>query len=131
MLSLVLRPKRRHLTPFPFKYATDIICSLPKLEPIDPYDIVFLDADKEGYIGYINTLLNSSQPGSPKRMLRPGALIIADNVLQSGRVVKESEAKSSSVTAAQVFNEFCLKEKRLQTVLLPLWDGLTVARLID
>ncbi|CEJ94248.1 hypothetical protein VHEMI09790 [[Torrubiella] hemipterigena] len=105
--------------------------TLPNLEPEHPYDIVFLDADKAGYVGYLNTLLGRSQPGSAKRMLRPGALIIADNVLQSGGVVKDGESKRPSVAAAQVFNEFCLQEKRLQTVLLPLWDGLTVARVVD
>ncbi|KFA47126.1 hypothetical protein S40293_08713 [Stachybotrys chartarum IBT 40293] len=114
--------------------------TLPQLSPAIPYDLVFIDADKEGYSGYLKQLLEASRPDSPSpRLLRPGALILADNVLRRGYVVSEasippearSEDKLRQVRAVRAFNDQCLAEPRLQTFLIPLWDGLSALRLID
>jgi predicted O-methyltransferase YrrM len=102
-----------------------------------PYDLVFIDADKEGYAGYLTQLLHRSQPGQTTRLLRPGALILVDNVLQSGDVAdRESDAarapdRLSRIEVVRAFNEKFLTEPRLQTFMLPLWDGLSVMKLID
>ncbi|PHH67734.1 hypothetical protein CDD80_567 [Ophiocordyceps camponoti-rufipedis] len=116
--------------------------SLPTLHPNHPYDIVFLDANKEGYITYLTTLLDKSPPSSTTgRFLRPGALIIADNVLRSGLVADDSlplegEGRSeenwrSHIKAIREFNDACLRNERLETVMLPLWDGVSLLRLKD
>ncbi|RCI08967.1 hypothetical protein L249_5051 [Ophiocordyceps polyrhachis-furcata BCC 54312] len=114
--------------------------TLPKLKPSEPYDIVFLDADKPGYIGYLDTLLGQSLPGSRWRLLRPGALIIADNVLRSGHVADDSlpfddsrsdESWRSHIDAIRAFNDRCVAEARLETFMLPLWDGVSLLRLRD
>ncbi|RDA93682.1 hypothetical protein CP533_4859 [Ophiocordyceps camponoti-saundersi (nom. inval.)] len=114
--------------------------TLPKLNPSEPYDIVFLDADKPGYIGYLETLLSKSLPNSSSRLLRPGALIIADNVLRSGHVADDSlpfdKSRSekdwrSHIEAIRAFNDRCMAEPRLETFMLPLWDGVSLLRLRD
>lgn len=92
--------------------------------------MVFIDADKTGYKGYLKQLLEGSKPGSSSRLLRPGALILADNVLQRGKTVDEAET-AEHVKAVRDFNDFAKSEERLQTVLVPLWDGLSVMRLVD
>lgn len=62
--------------------------------------------------------------------MRPGALIVADNVLQSGKAA-DSASSGGSIDAVREYNDYCMNEPRLQTVLLPLWDGLSVARIVD
>ncbi|KAJ3493930.1 hypothetical protein NLG97_g4412 [Lecanicillium saksenae] len=105
--------------------------SLPKLASMDPYDIVFLDADKAMNPEYIKYLLAASQPESVSgRLLRPGALIVADNALQSGDVV-DAGSKGAAIDGVRTYNDYCKGHARLQTVLLPLWDGLSVSRLIN
>lgn len=112
--------------------------SLPTLTPSAPYDIVFIDADKEGYPGYLTQLLAGSKPGSASRLLRPGALIIADNVLRRGFVADESSMDANQtekfkmqLKVVREFNDQCVAEPRLQTFLMPLWDGLSIMRLVD
>ncbi|PFH58219.1 hypothetical protein XA68_14018 [Ophiocordyceps unilateralis] len=115
--------------------------TLPVLQPTEPYDIVFLDADKDGYIRYLETLLSASPPdASSGRLLRPGALIIADNVLRSGHVADDSlpfdRSKSEEdwrkqIDAIRRFNDTCVAEKRLETFMVPLWDGVSLLRLRD
>ncbi|KAM5352456.1 hypothetical protein ACJ41O_005179 [Fusarium nematophilum] len=113
--------------------------TLPKLSPSEPYDLVFLDADKTGYPGYLKELLAASQPGSAKRLLRPGALIVSDNVLRRGLVADDKALgdeeltgdRLANVLAVREFNDLCLNNPRLETFVLPLWDGVNVTRLLD
>ncbi|POR39174.1 Putative caffeoyl-CoA O-methyltransferase 2, partial [Tolypocladium paradoxum] len=114
--------------------------TLPKLGVATPYDLVFLDADKTGYSNYLRILLARSRPGAAGRLLRPGALIVADNVLRRGQVadpaLTEPEFGSQQqwdahVEAVRRFNDECVAEARLETFLLPLWDGLSIMRLRD
>ncbi|CCT68514.1 related to caffeoyl-coa o-methyltransferase [Fusarium fujikuroi IMI 58289] len=113
--------------------------SLPKLNPTEPYDLVFIDADKTGYPGYLKQLLELSEPGSSSRILRPGALIVSDNVLRRGLVADDKalgddELKGDrlkNVSAVRQFNDLALQSPRLETFLLPLWDGVNVSRLLD
>lgn len=59
----------------------------------EPYDLIFIDADKTGYPGYLELILEFSKPGEGNRLLRKGGVIVADNVLMKGRfgVVFERE----------------------------------------
>ncbi|EKJ77195.1 hypothetical protein FPSE_02645 [Fusarium pseudograminearum CS3096] len=113
--------------------------TIPKLNPSEPYDLVFMDADKTGYPGYLKQLLELSKPGSTNRLLRPGALIVSDNVLRRGMVVVDNAVSDDglpadqldSILAVREFNEMALKSSRLETFLLPLWDGINLSRLVD
>lgn len=114
--------------------------SLPKLVSDTPYDAVFLDADKPGYAGYMEQLLGGSQPGAARRLLRPGALMVADNVLRWGHIPdpglttsywSSEELKRRELEGLRRFNDRCAAEPRLEVVMLPVWDGVTLMRLLD
>ncbi|WP_366556176.1 class I SAM-dependent methyltransferase [Aquibaculum sediminis] len=87
------------------------------------YDWLFLDADKTGYDGYYEQGLT---------LLRPGGLILVDNVLWNGAVLRPADqldAKQDVDTLAlQVFNKKLHGDERVEIALLPLGDGLTLAR---
>jgi caffeoyl-CoA O-methyltransferase len=82
-----------------------------------PFDLVFIDADKDGYVDYYEAAL-------PK--LADGGLIVADNVLWSGRVV-DTDADGST-RAIQRFNEHVRGDDRVETVMLTVRDGMTLIR---
>jgi caffeoyl-CoA O-methyltransferase len=87
--------------------------------PDDPViDVAFLDADKVNYLAYYELLL-------PR--MRPGGLLLADNVLQGGRVLDQTDT-SPSVVAIRAFNERLVADDRVEVSMLPLGDGLTIAR---
>jgi predicted O-methyltransferase YrrM len=86
------------------------------------YDLIFLDADKANYLNYFNLLI-------PK--LNPKGILIADNVLWSGKVLEEtSSIKDMDTLALKKFNEYVTNDHRVETLLLPLRDGLTICRKI-
>lgn len=95
--------------------AKDII---PTLE--GPFDLVFIDADKENYSQYFDLVID--------RMSK-GGLIVADNVLWSGKVTDvEALAKDEETAALDAFNKKVHLDPRVEHVLLPLRDGLMMAR---
>ena len=96
--------------------AIDII---PKLS--SDYDFVFLDADKTNYINYFELII-------PK--MNPGGVILSDNVLWSGKVIKEADVKDKDTQVLQKFNKLLATDTRVESVLLPLRDGLTISRVI-
>ena len=79
-------------------------------------DAAFLDADKTGYGDYLEESL---------RILRPGGLVLVDNAFAFGQVLDE-RPKDREVPAVQAFNERMAKESRLQSVIVPLGDGVWV-----
>jgi caffeoyl-CoA O-methyltransferase len=81
-----------------------------------PFDLVFLDADKENYINYWEAVL----PKVPQ-----GGLIVADNVLWSGRVV---DPRDELDIAVDRFNKHVYKDSRVECVMLSVRDGITLAR---
>lgn len=81
-----------------------------------PFDLVFIDADKTGYLDYYEAVL-------PK--LAPHGVVVVDNTLWSGRVLDRSEDSDNTV-ALRRFNEHVLADERTQCVLLPVGDGMTV-----
>jgi caffeoyl-CoA O-methyltransferase len=95
--------------------ALDTLRSLP---PDPVLDLVFIDADKTGYLAYWEELV-------PR--VRPDGVLLIDNVLQQGRVV-DPAADDASVTAIRQFNDRAVADERVELVLLPISDGLTVAR---
>ena len=87
--------------------------------PTEPrFDIAFIDADKEGYVDYWQELV-------PR--IRPGGLLLADNTLSHGRVV-DPDNTSASVQGIRDFNSLLVSDERVNQVLLPIGDGLTLAR---
>lgn len=82
------------------------------------YDFAFIDADKTGYLGYYERLM---------RLIRPGGLIVVDNTLWSGGVANPANRDPDTV-ALREFNDRLLADPRIDLSLLPLGDGLTLAR---
>jgi caffeoyl-CoA O-methyltransferase len=83
---------------------------------IPSFDLVFLDADKENYLNYFQACLP---------LVRPGGLIVADNVLWSGRVFKP---RADSDRAIVAFNDTVAKDARVECVMLPVRDGVSLIR---
>jgi predicted O-methyltransferase YrrM len=98
----------QHLGP-----AADII---PTLDT--KFDLIFIDADKPNYIVYFNQIIDK---------LSPGGVILSDNVLWSGKVVEELDSKDLSTKIVLEYNTLLKEDPRLETVLLPIRDGLTVS----
>lgn len=65
--------------------------SLDALNPAEPYDIIFIDADKSNYPAYLEKILARSQPGQANRILRTGGVIVADNVLRRAMVADSGD----------------------------------------
>jgi len=99
-----------------FANALDIIPTLNY-----DFDIVFMDADKENYLNYYNLLIDK---------LKSGSYIMADNVLWSGKVTKPSNPKDIETQVMQELNNLMTKDERIENVLIPLRDGLMIARVI-
>jgi predicted O-methyltransferase YrrM len=81
-------------------------------------DMLFIDANKEGYFGYYEQAL---------RLLRRGGLLLADNTLWSGSVVDQAD-QSPDTRAIRRFNEILRDDERIDVSLIPIGDGLTLAR---
>ena len=82
------------------------------------FDLAFIDADKTGYAAYVEELV---------RLLRPGGVILVDNVLWGGSVINP-EAEGESVEAIRAFNDLVAADERVDTVMLSISDGLTLLR---
>ena len=95
--------------------AADTLRGLP-LEP--QFDFAFIDADKKSYLVYFEEIL---------KRLRPGGLIAVDNVLWEGDVVRPEE-QGEDVVAIRRFNEAVRADRRVESVMLAIADGLTLAR---
>ena len=92
--------------------AVDVI---PQLN--DKFQLAFLDADKENYSNYFDLIINK---------MDIGGYIIADNVLWSGKVTEEN--KDEETMALHNYNKKVFSDKRVETVLLPVRDGLNISR---
>ncbi len=96
--------------------ALDII---PNLEI--KFDLVFIDADKENYINYFELIV-------PK--MNKGGIILSDNVLWSGKVLEPLQKNDISTKILLEYNLLLKNDPRVETVLLPIRDGLTVSRVL-
>ena len=84
------------------------------------FDFVFIDADKAGYLGYLELLLDST-------LLTPGAVIAVDNTLMQGQPYT-GVGVTSNGQAIATFNEAVAADPRVEQVMVPLRDGLTLIR---
>ena len=101
-----------------FSHQGDAKKIIPKLD--FNFDLVFIDADKSNYCHYFDLIL-------PK--LNSGGIIIADNVLWSGKVLhKNLPEKDAETLGLKKFNEKVKAEKKVETLLLPIRDGLMICR---
>ena len=96
----------------------DALSIIPKLET--SFQLVFIDADKENYCNYFDLVIDK---------LSPGGIIIADNVLWSGKVVEK--VKDEETESLVTFSKKVHQDKRVENVLLPIRDGLMVCRKIS
>lgn len=96
--------------------ALDVI---PQLDTT--FDLVFIDADKENYINYFHMVVP---------LMNKGGVILSDNVLWSGKVLEPVKPNDKSTKILLEYNELLKNDPRVETVLLPIRDGLTVSRVI-
>lgn len=92
---------------------------IPNLEPI--FDLVFLDADKGNYIAYFDMLMS---------ILPIGAVIVADNVMFHGEVLKPVEEQGKNAKNIQAFNDYVNASTSVSKVMLPVRDGITIIKKI-
>jgi caffeoyl-CoA O-methyltransferase len=90
---------------------------IPKIN--EPIDIVFIDADKKNYLNYYQLVIDK---------LTSGGLIIADNVLWSGKITMPEKDMDRETLALHQFNQYVQKDGRVENILLPIRDGLMAIR---
>jgi caffeoyl-CoA O-methyltransferase len=112
---------RRNIAASPYAEAIEVVEG-PALDALDalegPFDFVFLDADKGGYVAYYEATLP---------MLAPRGLLAADNTLWSGRVLDERDEDEDTL-AIRRFNDHVAADPRVVCVQLPIRDGVTLVR---
>lgn len=94
--------------------AINIIPSLNK-----NFDLIFIDADKSNYINYFHLIIDK---------MNKGGVILSDNVLWSGKVIEPLNPKDEDTKVLLEYNQLLKNDPRLETVLLPIRDGLTISR---
>ena len=97
------------------QYTGDALAIIPKLK--FDFDMVFLDADKENYVKYLELI-------SP--ILKPGGVLLTDNVLWHGKILESSENQDRVTRLIDDFNKKILEDKSLKTVMLPIRDGISL-----
>ncbi len=85
----------------------------------EKFDLVFIDADKSNYPNYFNLII---------KKMNKGGIILSDNVLWSGKVVEELNPKDIDTKMLLEYNSLLATDERVETVLLPIRDGLTISR---
>ena len=83
------------------------------------FDLVFIDADKSNYSNYFHLIIDK---------MNTGGIILSDNVLWSGKIVKKLDPKDKDTKALLEYNTLLNTDDRIETVLLPIRDGLTISR---
>jgi predicted O-methyltransferase YrrM len=83
------------------------------------FDLVFIDADKANYSNYFHLIIDK---------MNPGGIILSDNVLWSGKVIEEIKPNDMDTQELLVYNKLLNNDERIETVLLPIRDGLTISR---
>lgn len=105
-------------------YGNQIVQHLGKAADIIPsldttFDLVFIDADKQNYAYYFDLVIEK---------MNRGGLILSDNVLWSGKVVEEVKHNDKHTQALMAYNQKIKDDPRVETVLLPIRDGITLSR---
>jgi len=99
------------------QYVGNALAIIPTIE--QKFDLVFIDADKSNYIKYFHLIIDK---------MNAGGIILSDNVLWSGKVVEELQPKDIDTKVLLEYNSLLNTDDRLETVLLPIRDGLTISR---
>ncbi|MEZ0005199.1 caffeoyl-CoA O-methyltransferase [Flavobacterium sp. 28YEA47A] len=110
-----LSPWKNQIT----QHMGDALEIIPSLEK--KYDLVFIDADKDNYLNYFDLIMP---------IMNKGGIILSDNVLWSGKVLEEPNPKDLSTNVLLKYNKKLKDDPRIETVLLPIRDGLTVSRVL-
>ena len=105
-------------------YGSQIVQHLGKAADIIPaldttFDLVFIDADKQNYAHYFDLVIEK---------MNRGGIILSDNVLWSGKVVEEVKHNDKHTQALMAYNQKIKDDPRVETVLLPICDGITLSR---
>ncbi len=99
------------------QYIGNALEIIPTLEL--KFDLVFIDADKPNYPAYFELIIEK---------MKPGGIIITDNVLWSGKVVEKVKEDDDSTIALLHYNKMMVEDERIETVMLPIRDGLSISR---
>lgn len=99
------------------QYAGNALDIIPSIE--EKFDLVFIDADKSNYPNYFQLVIDK---------MNSGGIILSDNVLWSGKVVEELDPKDIDTKALLEYNHLLNTDARVETVVLPIRDGLTITR---
>jgi len=83
------------------------------------FDLVFIDADKSNYINYFNLIIDH---------MNPGGVILSDNVLWSGKILEDLKPNDVDTKTLIAYNKLLNTDTRVETILLPIRDGLTITR---
>lgn len=97
----------------------DALQLVPQMD--ERWDFAFIDADKREYVAYYEMLLP---------LMRPGGFIVADNTLWYGHVLEEARQSDVQTRGVQAFNDLVASDSRVEKVILPLRDGLSIIRVI-
>ena len=116
--------QRKHFDNSPWgkqivQHLGEAVAIIPTLDM--KFDLVFIDADKENYLNYFELIL-------PK--MNKGGIILSDNVLWSGKVLEPLQPNDLSTKVLLEYNQLLANDPRVETVLLPIRDGLTVSRVL-
>ncbi|MBR4131051.1 MAG: O-methyltransferase [Bacteroidaceae bacterium] len=98
----------------------DALQLVPQME--GGWDFAFIDADKREYVAYYEMLLP---------LMNPGGFIVADNTLWYGHVLEEARESDAQTRGVQAFNDLVASDARVEKVILPLRDGLTIIRVVN
>jgi len=101
------------------QHTGDALDLIPKLDI--SFDLVFIDAEKKSYDAYFEAAIQKTKPGS---------IIISDNVLWSGKVIEPLSKKDKATKVLLNYNRKLKEDSRVETVLLPIRDGLTLCRVL-
>ena len=85
----------------------------------ESFDLVFIDADKSNYSNYFNLVIDK---------MNKGGIILSDNVLWSGKVIETPDSKDEETKELINYNKLLKNDSRIETILLPIRDGLTISR---
>ena len=101
------------------QHTGDALDIIPNLDIC--FDLIFIDAEKKSYDAYFEAAILKTKPGS---------IIISDNVLWSGKVVEPLDKKDKATKVLLDYNKKLQEDPRVETVLLPVRDGLTLCRVL-
>lgn len=109
--------KKANLTDKIVQHSGDAKNIIPTIE--EEFDIVFIDADKESYPEYYDLIINK---------VRSGGIIIADNILWSGKILEKVEKDDQATKSIIEFNNKIIEDDRVKNIILPIRDGLNIVR---